>query len=286
MTLVIESIPFRSSELPAWLERQLVGDRLAELVGELLAVRPKTTPLDFAAWFAPIRDGILSGGLSGVPLPAIRKLLAHPPSLRHLQKEVLRHGGPYWDRVPRPEDCTKRLAAARPVPSAEPVTLTVAPARVRRRLPEWVVGLATAAVVLLAVYGVSQFLKPPPAPQVAAWGWNRGLPPETTPPREYLTALADRVDEWRNERPNTADEVLRRLVEFRTSCGVVLAADHPSLPPDLRKTLCQRCGKWSGAADELIEKLKSGADPQAVLGEADALIAKLSSALRNGLPAA
>lgn len=180
MKFHLEKVPFDSAKLPQWLERQLVGDHLGELIEELLAVRPPPQPLDFDAWFAPLRERILSAGLASIPRDVLRQLLTDPPALRKLQAEVLLGGGRFWDEVPRPKGFRRRAAATRPaaptvvprtpaktpLPSnhrparptpPEPVPLTVAPSEpeppTRRPVPVWVVVLAVAATV--AVSGVA-----------------------------------------------------------------------------------------------------------------------------------
>ncbi|MCU0704484.1 MAG: hypothetical protein MUF18_10955 [Fimbriiglobus sp.] len=166
--LHLERMPFDSAKLPRWLERYLTGDHLGELIEELLAVRPKRTPFDFAAWFAPLRDHILTSGLTSVPRSAIRKLFTNPPALRLLQREVLTTGGQYWDQVPRSTGFTRRLAATRPArprplalppapPTPQPVPTADAPPASppnRRRLSRWVIVAAVVAAVLLSGLGV------------------------------------------------------------------------------------------------------------------------------------
>lgn len=182
MKLHLEGVPFDSARLPQWLERQLVGDHLGELVEELLAVRPSPQPFDFDAWFAPLRERILSAGLTSVPRERLRQLLTDPLALRKLQAEVLLGGGRYWDEVPRPKGFRRRTAATRPAappvvprppaktplpsnhrptrPKApEPVPLTVAPEPpARRPVPMWVVVLAVLATVAASGVAVAAVL--------------------------------------------------------------------------------------------------------------------------------
>lgn len=186
MNLYLETVPLNSAHLAKWLERHLVGDHLGELIEELLALRTPPSALDFTAWFAPVKEQVLSGGLSGVPKAALRQLLSDPRALRQLQKVVLLGGGRYWDQVPRSKGFLRRLAATRPSPPptpptartrtplpkqnhkrshpSEPIPLTVAPpeeppaptpAR-RGSVPLWAVLLAVIATV--AVTGVVVWL--------------------------------------------------------------------------------------------------------------------------------
>lgn len=129
MKFVIESIPFDSGRMPAWLERQLVGDRLGELIEELQSLRPSADAFDFDSWFAPVREEILAEGLAGIGRRRLRDLLAHPAALRLLQRSVLLDGGHYWQQVPRSKGFVARTTAARP---ALPAPATAPPKAVSR----------------------------------------------------------------------------------------------------------------------------------------------------------
>lgn len=186
MKLYLETVPFNSARLPRWMEQHLVGDHLGELIEELLAVRRPPKSLDFDSWFLPWKDQILSKGLAEVPRAVLRQLLADPPALRTLQKEVLLGGGRYWDQVPRSKGFRRRLAATRPSISPTPAR-TPPPARraphptpsddtpiplaeaapeppARRGLPVWAVLAAVATTVAvsgLVVWAVLAMSAPP-----------------------------------------------------------------------------------------------------------------------------
>lgn len=188
MKLYLETVPFNSSRLPRWMEQHLVGDHLGELIEELLAVRRPPKPLDFESWFLPWKEQILSKGLAEVPRAALRQLLADPPALQKLQKEVLLGGGRYWDQVPRSKGFRRRLVETRPsfappptpartppparrtpqpTPSNDtPIPLTTAPPEppARRGLPVWAVVVAVTATVAisgLVVWAVLAMSAPP-----------------------------------------------------------------------------------------------------------------------------
>lgn len=179
MNLYLETVPLDSSRLAKWLERHLVGDHLGELIEEMLAVRTPPSALNFDAWFAPLKEQVLSAGLASIPRPALRQLLSYPPALRQLQKAVLLGGGRYWDQVPRSKSFLRRLASTRPAPPptpsaartrtplphqnhtrpkpSEPVSLVVAPPEdsptpipARRSIPLWAILLAVIATVAVA----------------------------------------------------------------------------------------------------------------------------------------
>jgi hypothetical protein len=188
MKLYLETVPFNSARLPRWLEQHLVGDHLGELIEELLAVRRPPEGLDFDAWFLPWKEQILSKGLAQVPRAVLRQLMADPPALRKLQREVLLGGGRYWDQVPRSKGFRRRLAvtrpsfappatpartppptrhAPRPTPADDtPIPLSEAPPDppARRGLPGWAViatVIATVVVSGLVVAAVLVMSNPP-----------------------------------------------------------------------------------------------------------------------------
>lgn len=286
MNLVIETLPADRADLPGWLERQLVGDRLADLVEELAAVTPPATPA--AGTLRDRLGGVLAGGLGVLPAAALDALLARPAELLAVQELVLAEGGPYWDAVPLPPGFDEVVAAGRgrlaqALEGDEPmVPLSLAP---RPRRIRWAAPVGIAAALLLGLAGGRE-LAAPAAPAGVAWGWARpsGLPAADTPDA-YLAALADRGDEWFGQRPADAPALARRVAEYRQGCTAILLADHPALPAAQQAALKARCRAWAAKFDDQLARLEDGADPLAIRAEADAVARALSAALRGGLTA-
>ncbi len=191
--LLLERIPFSSSALPAWLERQLGGDKLGDFTDELLALRKPSDTFDLDEWLGPHRDGVLSRGLAALPRGAIRQLLAYPPALAQLQRLVLTHGGRHWDQTKQTRGFYSRLDATRPGPP--PPTQKVFPLTPPQtppptvRLPPLtptapskngsrnglIVGVLAVVVLLAVVAGAVVW---------AVSQWNQTPPPAATEPSE------------------------------------------------------------------------------------------------------
>src|SRR5262249_49405063 len=106
-------------EMRPWLESQLIGENLWELVQELKTARAalgaSTAPAELPR---PLRERVARGGLAQATDAELRFLLAHPGLLCELQQAILTEGGSYWKRwlakpAPRP-----RPWYANPIPWA------------------------------------------------------------------------------------------------------------------------------------------------------------------------
>jgi hypothetical protein len=273
MKTVVLTIPDDPAQAAAWLERQLVGLELRRLVAELAAVhggpRPGGTTLPVL-----LKDhvrGVCEGGLARLPRDVLQQLLTQPALLLELQDLVLTRGGDYWDGVARSSEAVReRVEKGRELLTAgrgasRPAKQSSAPSVIRvpwHRRP-WVVSLTTAAAVLLVVAGGYQAYQawnppssvPTPAP---GWGWSRpDALPQGLDRSAYLGRLADAAEEWFNKRPEDAPGVARRIGEFRQGCSVLLLAEHPSLPPEDRAWLLERCRTWAAKLDQHLIVLEA-----------------------------
>jgi hypothetical protein len=282
MKLLLATLPDKPDALAGWLERHLAGPALGELAAELTAVHgSRPAPADARGLLGEGLGDVLQHGLSALPAATLRTFLRHPALLFELQEIVLTEGGPYWDRLLT--DAEVRRAAERtgrrlrvslgldaPPPPGKHVRL-----RFYRR--PWLVGLATAAAVLAAVYFGRAYLE-----GLGRWGWERpGLAAKGETPSAYLTALADAAAEWRERPKDDRDSFTRTLREMRDGCTRLLAADHPALGAPDRDWLAGKCRDWGGKLDRHLTDLQTGKDWQAVRAEADETVEKLIKALRE-----
>ena len=292
MSSAVLTIPDDPAAVPGWLERRLLAPDLHRLVAELEAVHgpPPAPPRldDVLGGHAP---AVLADGLGRLPRPALSLLLRHPALLPELRDRVLVEGGAYWDRY-LGDDLT---AAGEQVADGVRAALRAAePAPARRRPARWVgyavTALATAAAALLGVY-LAGWRPPPrqpgvqPGPETAAaagWGFQkvRQLPRDATD-AQTLSALADLASEWGKKRPETADELARRLVEFREGCAAIRLADGLPLSVPQRRWLDLRCGDWAAAIDHHLRTLEETRDVAAVRAAADRTTADIVRELRG-----
>jgi hypothetical protein len=298
MSLAIESVPDAPDRLLQWFEERMVGGALRALVAELAALHNAAPPHD------SIRDRIGPAGIEavlrsglGALAPAegrelARHLLSQPYHLLELQALVLAEGGPYWDALPRPPELLDRVARggellARKLlpPLAQPVPPTSDRAAPWSR-STWFAVAATAVLVFVVTFAAMRIFAPAPAPDpgasVARWGWAKpgGIP--TEPGRaEYLAALADRAEEWFDERPTDAPALTRRLAEFHRGCSALLFAPHESLAAGQRDELRRKCRDWAQKFEGYLADLEAGEDPVAVRARADTTVRKLIETLRT-----
>lgn len=293
MKLNIADIPENAADIPAWLESQLVGPHLGELIAELVAVhRPTASPtLDEA--LGSHRADVLERGLGVLSPPRIARLLTNPRLLFALQELVLVEGGPYWSDVSPADGILLEAQADRgrdrlrayldgQLAPVVPVTLTALrrpAAQERARFPWAWATLATAAALGLAVY-----LGRPPIPE---WGWNNpGILTAQAEGPEYLNRLADAAAQWHNQPHDTKAKLAQRLDELKSGCDKLIAAKHPQLSPDDQTWLLTKCKAWAGKIDDLREALTKGEDPSDVRKRADETVDGFIKTLRAGPKAA
>lgn len=274
--LLLPTLPEDPAELAAWLDRQVAGPDLGQLIAELSAIHPpaETAP-DLAAVLGSERDAVLAGGLTALPPTRLRLLLRHPNLLGDLQDAVALAGGPTWDdRFDHPTLSGLVRRARQAVADAE------AARRARRKTLEpvyrrpWFVALATTAIVLITVL----LQRPPTGPR---WGWTRpGLAARGDTPAEYLTALADAAAEWRTRPKESPAELRAALKQMRDGCTAVLAGGHPKLASGDRDWLAARCVGWGGEFDRHLVRLQAGRPVADVRREADATVEDIIRGLR------
>jgi hypothetical protein len=308
MNLTMLEIPEETAELAAWLERQIVSDRLGELVAQLAIVQAPAAPAR-----ASLKEALgarlpeaLSRGLGPLSRTEIKRLLAQPRLLLELQEEVLLQGGDYWRTI-----------------EADLDSLQDAQRNGRRRLQEFLqterwrheetawqiitrrkdarnrvlqlTSLAAAAGILLTLMldhssGWNRRPEPqrqalPPvaqeSPPTQTWGWNRpdAMRPELSR-ADYLKGLARAADDWYGTQPTTRLELAARLNEFRQGCSRVILADHLPLTSADRDWLHDKCRQWAEKLNGHLAELEEGTSVKSVRADADRTVRALIAALR------
>ncbi|MBI1916752.1 MAG: hypothetical protein HYS12_18760 [Planctomycetes bacterium] len=296
MKLLALDIPDNPAELPSWLERELVGFRLGELVAELSAVSGGTGQRPSLREVLGGRlQATLDRGLGELPAETLKHLLLWPHLLLDLQERVFNEGGSYWERLGPasgpPAEAVERgrnrletfLGAEKWL--REPLPRVLALRRAARYFGPALVGLATAAAVLFMVSLSQHHGERPPThvPSLdTAWGWNK---PDAFSANAaagpYLKTLADEAKEWFNKRPEDSIALARRLTEFRQGCAMLILSDHQPLSPADRQWLVNRCRLWARNVDRHLNALEAGVDWRQVRTDADETVEKLIEALRQ-----
>lgn len=277
MTIYALEIPHDDAAVPRWLEQQLTGPDLRQLVAELRAVESAEPAPTLNQVLGSARDPLLEQGLSILSPEQRSQLLAHPELLYELQELVYSSGGDYWLRqLTRESDRRAALAVWPQIQKA--VEPTAAPAdRVLSRRNVLVALMTMAAVFLVGFFAMDALRGP------GTYGWSKpGVFEVALAKPAYLNHLADRANEWFDAKPANAEQLARRMKQFRESCDKLIAAEHPQLSDADREWLKERCGVWAGKIDASLAKLN--ADPsqlKAVNAEMDETVNKLMSALRE-----
>ena len=314
MNLRAFDIPEDYAELGAWLDRQLTGLHLGELVDELAVVNPSNgapVPGLAAALEGKLPD-VLEAGLTVVTDDALQRLLRHPALLLELQERVFVEGGPVWKQAGQPEETAQLvgdgesrfveyLASQRPAPSPRALQGAAVPFH---RQPV-VVSLATAAAVLAAVLLLqpgddpsvpqadgsaatdggadSGAVAPPPPVVPVGWGWTRpGAIVTDVTGEQYFNNLADLADEWFLKRPEDGAALAQRITEFRHGCSLLFLERHEPLFAVDRDWLTKSCRKWADELEAHLADLETQQkDVITVRDEMDATVRKFVKLLRK-----
>ena len=297
MKPIILQLPDSLTDRRAWLERQLVGLELGDLVSELVAVHQARSPHAAPAPtlqqdFAGELPRILQQGLSVLTEKQLGLLLKHPSLLTDLQDAVLERGGSYWDGVPRSDEFESRLVAQRDDLSQQLATGSASTASTKPESPaprplvsavptpgRWKTSTILAIVAGLAI-GVTLWMSRPSGP---AWGFHRsGILTANVSASEYLDSLAIAAGDWFNQRPEEPQAVATRLREFIHGCDTLIEAPHSQLSPDDRAWLVERCRTWKSALESQLADLEANRSSAAEVRDAtDETILKMQNALHQ-----
>lgn len=303
MSHPILEIPDDFTSLRPWLEEQIQGCQLGQLVSEMAGVAgAPSTPASLESLLGARLPDVLQGGLAALDDHQLSQLLQQPLLLLDLQEQILLSENSYWSPRLQPADVEalergwKLLASStgfptpnQTIPATSPVSVTE---RATPRPSRWYrhpafVSLASAAVVLVAVRGVD-LLAPAPEPPAAVvaeappWGWQKEDESEANlTSREYLHRLAERAEEWFNKRPESPSDLARRIGQFRQGCSKIMLSSHEPLPVADRVWLHERCGLWAKKLDQHLIDVEQGRDVATVRKEADETIRTLITALKN-----
>ncbi len=299
--LVACDIPEDSTQLADWLEQQLVGLQLGDLVAMLRAVHGDGD----GPSLEDVCDGKLSEvvqhGLGRLEISQLQGLLVHPKRLLELQERVFLDGGDHWRTVPRTTEhlqaaavgwallpvrsstlasplSSSTLAASSPLNANENEDRTGRSAHPtsRSRGAWWMAGVVALVAALLLMFWT------PPRADSLAWGWNRsGTFASDVTAEKYLDRLADRADEWSGRPHDTLDQLRRDLSDFRRACVTLLEAPHDRLPAPQRDELLKRCRKWRDKFDTQLAALEAGGNANDIRQEADKTVGSLVTALRQ-----
>jgi hypothetical protein len=232
-------------EVRPWLERQLVGPDLLDLVRELTVLHGNAAGPDAGAVFQEQhRSEILQRGLAALSEEQLQRLFRNPALLLQLQEWVLVDGGPYWDGV---------LSGSATLPIAAPSLVPRTSARPRSfRLWPFAshagVAAAAAALVWLVV-------APKPVRDVV----EQKVDLAAAPADLLLPTLGRQMDEQlcaaRHEQ-----EALTALQEMQTTCATLAEAPLSQLSESARTAVRRDLAWLQKEIESQRRRLEQGAE--------------------------
>jgi hypothetical protein len=294
ITWQILQMPEDTAEIVHWLDRQLVGLHLRELVSELAGVHGQENSGQISAdeFLGEQKNEFMSRGFVALDATQLQQILTHPAVLFQLQDLVFEAGSGYWHGLQRDDGelqghvnrAKKRVLDVPALSSTDQSDITRPAARQQIR---WysrpaLASLATAASLLVAFTAYQWLRSPATTTPAIAWGWAKpGALPSNVSSAEYLDKLAASAQSWFNNRPEDSLGVARRISEFRQGCTVLLLADHTPLSDEEGQWLRTKCRMWADKLDRHLADLEAGQSPITVRNQVDATINSLIVALRE-----
>ena len=296
MKYVIMTIPDNTNVLGLWLDGVVARGEVAQLVDELAAThgKPASVVAEAPGEFADI---VRERGFAGLSESQLQQVLANPNSIVALAEDALIFGGSYWNQqFAEAANFEDRITTGRqrlmdeiaPAVTLKAVPSTLANAG-RRSISPWLVSLATAAVVLIAVtiYPGLRVSNPVadtrnPTPDThPAWGWQKAEElQKITQPADYYAHIADLADEWNKQDTSTAIALAQRITEFRQGCAKLQLMDHKTLNDNQRKELLAKCQKWAKKFDASLIELETTQNVAKVKDDMTATVTQLVKTLR------
>jgi hypothetical protein len=252
-------------EVRPWLERQLVGSDLLNIVRELTAVHgPETDAGPVWGLLTRRRPEILERGLAALTDEEVQAVFRSPSSLLRLQEWVLTDGGPYWDGV---------LTGSAAAPYA-PLPLPTPPFLARARsFPLWYlvshIGVAAAAAILVWFLAGNKPVSMPATGSVDLAA--------TTPADAVLPTLAAQIDHRWSELRRQADAA-SALWEIQQTCAVLAATPLPQLSDPARAAVQHDLDQLRREIERQRRVLERGGDLRKVRAAVEYRVDSLLSA--------
>lgn len=312
MSVRMLQIPDQVADWPDWLERELVGFHLYDLVRELeITSRKESKSNSLDETLGESRQEVLQRGLKILTSSQLRGLLRTPQHLIELQELVFVEGGNYWHRIPR-SDSHKKMASdqwASLAPkfsasqqSAAPTT--VAPpivAASQRALPlnsfsDQADDLSRAAtssrssgrrtLLFVALAAIAACVLLVITPSFRTTNSKRFFARDSIQQSDlidqaYLRMIAETIREDWDSHPEDSDRIRMQLIAFRDSCDVLLKDNLHQLRPEVAAELKTRCKKWRTKFDDALNQLAEGGDSAQVQADANQIVEQLLDVLSS-----
>lgn len=284
MTLTVITIPDNTADWPGWLDAQLVGCSLMDLVDELRLVTDSEPAEPLLAIVTPQQLlEVLGSGTSVFSIEQFRCLFGNPAGLLQLQEQILENGSAYWDRLGRSEKSVLQSnrvfeAVMQRAPSTMPSANTSASFSQRRR--GWFLGATAVAVALLAV----MLWQSDPGSD-ATWGLSDPalLSSNAETAEDWFRAVAVAGEQWSGRDLSDQKQLLSSISDVSIACQQLI--DNPSrvLSPAEKSWFVMKCQNWKTKLDVTAADIQDGKlTLEAGRSQSTAIMAKLVAVLKAG----
>jgi hypothetical protein len=274
--------PEKWPELSRWLDQQLVGMSLGQLVEELRILRDaqdkrpadvknlvEAGPKTLDQILTPeIRRKVLDHGTSALSQAEIQGLFSSPETLLDLQEDIFINGGKFWQTVPRTE-AHKQLAQsgfeAIQARIGTEATSVLEPAQNQNSADtpvkpgSWKNAVFAATVLAMSVLVTLAVLNPSREPQMSGTGFGTpGLLDNNVDSQlEYYQRMSVANAEWLKKTRKNSTELLAALRSYGMDCKMVIDSEHPALDDRNERWLKLKCSEWKGRIEEIVVALES-----------------------------
>lgn len=275
MTLRILQLPEDVLDWPAWLEAEIAGPDLVDLIAELEHVSPVKVPVGFNSLEELLADRyepVLELGLAQATPEQIQTLVNHPRLLVALRDAVLLHESDYWERL-----FVRAYEKAMQTPPDEaPVRLAARKATFSRRTAVVISSLAAAVL-----FGASVWFTLRPAP-TEDWGLLADSTYASETREQHFQTLANAVDEFLEVETRKSEDLRVRLTQLSRGCERCIEEKHPHLTDLDWQWLISRCERWKLQVDDLAQRLALGeGTAEEIKNESRELVESMSESLRQ-----
>jgi hypothetical protein len=289
MKLVALDLPDNANEWPSWLEHQLVGLQLRDLVRQLevVGVVSPQNAVSLDTLLGNQRGKILRDGLSVLSQAQLQSLVANPRSLLELQELVLQEGCPYWQRLSRTSEHQQQVSDQwlRIQAAIETRSGNVPPANVpgkqvdpqRQHWTRWVaVAIALAACLLFVIFAWQNGGK-----EQGKFFARKGLLQSPKVGGAFLREVASVIQtDWQSDI-NDAALLKAELEKVVAACDLFIKSDLPQLNPATRQEAKKRCQGWRDKFRVNLTDLASGKPFVEVRTDANATVERLIKVLNE-----
>jgi hypothetical protein len=286
MNLLLADIPDSHTQLVPWLEQQLIGMNLHQLVGELRLLAG--TESAYLLLHDMLSDeqlaAIQQSGLSVLSESELRTLFRSPETLLELQEIILTQDSGYWTQLEISEaqqqlvDQSWKQIERQLFGKTETMPQVISQQKSATRT-NFVTTLVTLTAVLFLGLSIIFWNQPT---QTSGWGFSRsGVLTANLSAKEYLHSLSQAANDWFSKQPETPADLNKRLQQFRTGCEELLKSPHTQLAEADRAWLKERCQAWISKIDGHLADLAQDKKPFAeVKTQSNETIQKLIDALK------